>query len=69
MWKGLGMLGSMFRQDKDAPKFLSREEQKKIRKQLNPHKMCDLCLNDYRHQAKDGTLLCEVCYRERKNNA
>jgi len=69
MWEGLTTLGSMFSTKKDKPKYLTREEQKKIRKQLNPHKMCDLCLNDYRHQAKDGTLLCEECHQERKNNA
>jgi hypothetical protein len=69
MWKGLISLGSMFSTKKDKPKYLTREEQKKIRKQINPHKLCGLCLNEYEHQAKDGTMLCEVCYQERKKDA
>ena len=69
MWEGLTSLGSMFTQRKDKPKYLTRDEQKKIRKQINPDKLCGLCLNEYRHQTKDGTMLCEVCYQERKKDA
>ena len=69
MWKGLQMFGDMFRADKDKPIYLTREEQKKIRKQINPDKICGLCLNEYKHQAKDGTMLCEICHQERKKDA
>lgn len=69
MWKGLQMIGSMFRQNKDKPKYLTRDEQMKVRKQINPSTICDLCLNSYKHQTKDGAMLCEVCHQERNKDA
>lgn len=68
MWKGLTLLGSIFKRDKDKTKYLTRDEQKKIRTYINPGRLCDLCLNEYKHQTKAGTLLCEVCLQERRKN-
>ena len=68
MWKGLTMLGSMFSIKKDKPKYLTREEQKRIRASFNKINLCDECLFEYQHQTKDGTMLCDICYQERKSN-
>ena len=62
--KGLDMLGKMFRNRKDEPKYLSRDDQKRIRKKINVNKICDLCLYDYDRQTVDGRMLCELCFKE-----
>ena len=45
-------------------KPISREIEIKIRKKLNPSKICDWCLSDHRHQTKRGSKLCGECYEE-----
>ena len=61
------MLGSMFSQSKDKPKYLTRDEQVRIRKTFNKDKVCDKCLAEYKHQGVDGSMLCEECYKERND--
>jgi len=43
---------------------ISREIEIKIRKKLNPSKICDWCLSDYKHQTKRGSKLCGKCYED-----
>ena len=45
-------------------KPISREIEIKIRKKLNPSKICDWCLGDHKHQTKRGSKLCGECYEE-----
>jgi len=35
---------------------------RKLRKKINPNKMCSECFNEYKWQTKNGKLLCERCY-------
>lgn len=34
-----------------------------LRKKIDKEKMCDECFSEYKHQTKDGKMLCERCYR------
>ena len=45
-------------------KPISREIEIKIRKKLNPSKICDWCLSDHPHQTKRGSKLCGECYED-----
>ena len=45
-------------------KPISREIEIKIRKKLNPSKICDWCLSDHTHQTKRGSKLCGECYED-----
>ena len=45
-------------------KPISREIEIKIRKKLNPSKICDWCLSDHEHQTKRGSKLCGECYED-----
>jgi protein-arginine kinase activator protein McsA len=49
---------------KQITRPITREIQMKIRKKLNPSKICDWCLSDYAHQTKRGSKLCGECYEE-----
>jgi hypothetical protein len=63
--KGLRFIGSML--VSSLVKKVPFEEQKEIRKTLNPERICDLCLADYKFQTKDGQRLCSKCFIEYGN--
>jgi protein-arginine kinase activator protein McsA len=48
-------------------KKIPHERQKEIRKTINPSKICDLCLSNYKHQTIFGQILCSRCYNEYRN--
>ena len=60
--KGLEYLGKIFKSY--TKNTISRDLSKSIRSNINPKKMCSLCLSEYTHQNKLGDLLCEECYKE-----
>jgi len=64
--KGLKFIGSML--VSSLVKKIPFAKQKEIRKTLNPERICDLCLADYKYQTKDGQRLCSRCYLEYGNN-
>ena len=66
MMKGLEFLGSVLASS--VLKKIPYERQKQIRKTLNPERICDLCLADYKHQTKDGQRLCSRCHLEYGNS-
>lgn len=35
---------------------------RKLRKRVNPNKMCAKCFNEHKWQTRDGTMLCARCY-------
>lgn len=47
---------------------LPRIIQKWIRKQFNTKTVCNLCLEPYEYQTKEGEFLCAQCGEERRNN-
>ncbi len=63
--KGLLYLGRIIKSYRGYS--LSREKQKIVRQSINPKSLCDRCLEDYRHQTKEGDLLCSKCYVEHGN--
>jgi hypothetical protein len=63
--KGLKFIGNML--VSSLVKKIPFEKQKEIRKTLNPERICDLCLADYRFQTKDGQTLCSRCFIEYGN--
>ena len=60
--KGLVYLGSLIRSYTDNE--IPRAKQKSIRKKINPLKICELCLSDYKHQTRSGLMLCDKCHKE-----
>ena len=43
-----------------------REVQYQIRKKINPTKICDWCLADFKYHTDKGGQLCENCYDDHK---
>lgn len=41
---------------------ITKEIEMKIREKINPESICDWCLQDYKHQTKNGSKLCGECY-------
>jgi formylmethanofuran dehydrogenase subunit E len=63
--KGLKYIGEMMSSyQKDITKPFTKEVERMIRKKINPHKICDICLEDYTHQTKQGDKLCKDCYED-----
>ncbi len=46
---------------------IPHERQKLIRARINPNKICDWCLGNYKYQTKDGKMLCSKCYVQHGN--
>jgi len=63
--KGLMYLGKLIKSYRGYS--LSREKQKIVRQSINPRSICDCCLENYKHQTKEGNLLCSICYVEYGN--
>ena len=63
--KGLIYLGKIIKSYRSYS--LSREKQKIVRQHINPNNICDSCLEEYKHQTKEGDLLCSKCYIEYGN--
>ena len=63
--KGLTYLGKLI--SSYIGNKIPHEKQKLIRLEINPDKICDWCLSDYKHQTRDGKMLCYRCYSEYKN--
>jgi hypothetical protein len=58
--KHIGKLVASYQRDIAKP--IAREVGIKIRQNINPHRICDWCLSDHKHQTKGGDKLCKSCY-------